>query len=139
MVVKAKTKLHLASTTLNWNFNRHRVNFINVFTCSFYVRRSRKRKKQCYLTVFLALLGFVRVKAARKHVDEILTGTVELRSCRETKRRGFCIPFLFPFCKVCHGFRLTKRDDYFRVNFDHFWINHHFIRQLGQYWKSAWA
>jgi len=22
--------------------------------------------------------------------------------------------------RVCHGFRLTKHDDYFRVNFDHF-------------------
>ena len=22
--------------------------------------------------------------------------------------------------RVCHGFRLTKRDDYFQVNFDHF-------------------
>jgi len=22
--------------------------------------------------------------------------------------------------KVCHGFRFTKRDDYFQVNFDHF-------------------
>ncbi len=25
--------------------------------------------------------------------------------------------------RVCHGFRLLKQDDYFRVNFDHFWIN----------------
>ena len=22
--------------------------------------------------------------------------------------------------RVCHGFRLMKQDDYFRVNFDHF-------------------
>jgi len=22
--------------------------------------------------------------------------------------------------RVCHGFRLTKRDDYFRVDLDHF-------------------
>ena len=43
------------------------------------------------------------------------------------------------FYRVCHGFRLTKRDDYFQVNFDHFWSEHHFLRQLGQYWKSAWA
>ena len=27
--------------------------------------------------------------------------------------------------KVCHGFRLTTRDDYFQVNFDHFWSKHH--------------
>ena len=33
--------------------------------------------------------------------------------------------------KVCHGFRFTTRNDYFRVNFDHFWIE--------QYWKSARA
>jgi len=30
--------------------------------------------------------------------------------------------------KVCHGFRLTKRDDYFWVDFDHFWIEHYFLR-----------
>ena len=40
---------------------------------------------------------------------------------------------------VCHAFRLTKQDDYFWVNFDHFWSEHHFLRQLGQLWKSAWA
>ena len=24
------------------------------------------------------------------------------------------------YYRVCHGFRLTKQDDYFHVNFDHF-------------------
>jgi len=33
--------------------------------------------------------------------------------------------------RVCHGFRLTKRNDYFWVDFDHFWIEHYFWRQLG--------
>ena len=47
------------------------VNFINVFTLSFYIRRSQKWKKLLELTVFLALLGSAQVKAARKHVDEI--------------------------------------------------------------------
>ncbi len=41
--------------------------------------------------------------------------------------------------RVCHEFRLTKRDDYFRVDFYHFWIKHYFWRRLGQYWKLAWA
>ena len=41
--------------------------------------------------------------------------------------------------RVCHRFRLMKQDDYFRVSFDHFWIKHHIIRQLGQYWKLAQA
>ena len=36
------------------------------------------------------------------------------------------------YYRVCHGFRLTKWDDYFLVNFDHFWIERHFLRQLGQ-------
>jgi len=39
----------------------------------------------------------------------------------------------------CHGFRLTKWDDYFWVDFDHFWIKQYFWRQLGQYWKSVRA
>ena len=34
--------------------------------------------------------------------------------------------------RVCHGFRFTKRDDYFRVTFDHFWSKRHFLRQLEQ-------
>ena len=42
------------------------VNFINVFTCSFYVRRSQKYKKLLELIVFFELLGFACIKAARK-------------------------------------------------------------------------
>ena len=41
-------------------------NFINVFTCRFYARRSRKLKKLLELTVLIALLGSESVKAARK-------------------------------------------------------------------------
>jgi len=40
--------------------------------------------------------------------------------------------------RVCHGFRLKKPDNYFRVSFDHFWSNRHLLRQLGQYRKLAW-
>ncbi len=29
-------------------------------------------------------------------------------------------PRFVEYCRVCHGFRLKKRDDYFRVIFDHF-------------------
>jgi len=39
--------------------------------------------------------------------------------------------------RVCHGFRLKKRDDYFSVNFDHFMIEQNFWRQKGQYWRLA--
>ena len=46
---------------------------------------------------------------------------------------------IIQYYRVCHRFRLTKQADYFQVNFDHFWIEHPFIRQLGQYWKSARA
>ena len=49
-----------------YHFSRSRVDFINVFTRSFYVRRSQKRKKLLDLTVFFVLLGSERVKAARK-------------------------------------------------------------------------
>ena len=47
------------------------INFINMFMCSFDARRSHKHKKLLDLTVFFALLGSVRIKAARKHIDEI--------------------------------------------------------------------
>ena len=42
------------------------VNFINVFTSSFYNCRSRKRKKLLEFTVFLRFLGSASLKAARK-------------------------------------------------------------------------
>ena len=41
-------------------------NFINLFTRSFYARRSQNCKKLLELIVFFALLGSTRVKAARK-------------------------------------------------------------------------
>ncbi len=42
------------------------LNFTNIFTLSFYARRSRKRKKTDCLAVFFVLLGFARAKAARR-------------------------------------------------------------------------
>ena len=47
------------------------VNFINVFTQSFYAQRSQKPKKLLELTDFFALLGSVGVKTASEHVVEI--------------------------------------------------------------------
>ncbi len=38
-----------------------------------------------------------------------------------------------------HRFRLTKQDDYFWVDFDHFWIEQYIWRQLRPYWKLAQA
>ncbi len=42
------------------------VSFTNMFTRSFYARRSRKSKKTDDLTVFLMFLGTAHAKAARK-------------------------------------------------------------------------
>jgi len=36
-----------------------------------------------------------------------------------------------------HGFNLTKRDDYFQVNLDPFWIECCFLKQQDQYCKLA--
>ena len=41
------------------------------FTCSFYARKSQKRKKDSQLKQLFAPLGSVGIKAARKHIDEI--------------------------------------------------------------------
>ena len=40
--------------------------------------------------------------------------------------------YIGTFYRVCHGFRLMTQDDYFRVNFDSFWSELHFFRQMGQ-------
>jgi len=69
------------------------LNFTNTFTLSYYARRSRKSKKTDDLTVFFTLLGSVRIKAVRrtlmklspgrikagrKHVDEIDNNSLSL-------------------------------------------------------------
>ena len=51
-----------------------RVNFINLFTRSFYVRRSQKCKKLLELTVFFALLESECVKAAHKMLVKLTIG-----------------------------------------------------------------
>jgi len=42
-------------------------------------------------------------------------------------------------CRVCHRLRLIKKDDYFLVNFNHFWIECPFLRHPWQKWKLAGA
>jgi len=46
---------------------------------------------------------------------------------------------IYLFYRVCHGLRVTKWNDYFRANFDHFWIKHCFLRKLRQKWKLIQA
>ena len=50
------------------------VNFINVFTRSFYARRSQKRKKLLHLTIFFALLGSGWIKVAHKKLMKLTQG-----------------------------------------------------------------
>ena len=70
------------------------VNFINMFTCSFYARRSQKRKKLLDMTVFFALLGSAHVNAASKMLMKLtpvrddecewrVTGVAGLARCPE--------------------------------------------------------
>jgi len=40
---------------------------------------------------------------------------------------------------VCRKFKLTMKYDYFWVDFEHFWIEQYFWRQLGKHWKWARA
>jgi len=52
-------------------FKKPGVNFINMFTHSFYSSRSQKHKKTVNSSVFFALLGSAHVKALYKRVGEI--------------------------------------------------------------------
>jgi len=56
-----------------------------------------------------------------------LFGKFRMQRVEENNKFHPCLPH-----RVFHGFRLTKQDDYFWVKFDHFWIEHWFLRQLGQ-------
>jgi hypothetical protein len=48
-----------------------------------------------------------------------------------TKQREFFNIFSILY-RVCHRFRLTKRDDYFQVTFDHLWSKQNFLRLLAR-------
>ena len=74
------------------------VNFIKMFTCSFYTHRSGKRKKLHDLAVFFALLGFARGKAAHKMMVKLTPGFDES-------------------CATTYTFRLVLYFWPFRVNF----------------------
>ena len=50
------------------------VNFINVFTCSFYMCRSQKCKKLLDLNVLFVLFGSLHIKAARKILLKLTPG-----------------------------------------------------------------
>ena len=54
------------------------------------------------------------------------------KNVNASKILHFLIKLIFDLYRVCPRFRLTKRDDYFWVNFDHCWSEYHFLRQLGQ-------
>ena len=55
-------------------------NFINVFTHSYYESRSQKSKKLLNLTVYVALLGSTRVKAACKMIVKLTPGPLQCPS-----------------------------------------------------------
>ena len=64
----------------------------NMFTCSFYARRSQNRKKQLELTVFFALLGSSSVKAASKMLVKLTPGVGEVRPAGEIRPDEPLIP-----------------------------------------------
>jgi hypothetical protein len=57
------------------------LNFTNIFTLSFYSRRSRKRKKTDDFTAYFTLLGYARVKAAHN----MLVKSTPERNCQQAK------------------------------------------------------
>ena len=73
----SKNDKNLANPIFPPFFSSTGVNFINMFTCSFYARRSRKHKKLLYLTVLFALLESMCIKAPCKMLVK-LTPSEEL-------------------------------------------------------------
>jgi len=86
---------------------------------------------------------FICVEANKKrrniHCRKILSNKSEILILINLSFNGSWDDFerIFHFYRVCHGLRLMKQEDYFWVNFDHFWIEHYFWRLLGQYWKLS--
>ena len=58
-----------------------------------------------------------------KRVEE--TGYTEMQFVSEQNRYTMT-PVIYRSYRAFHGFTLTNRDDYFRVNFDHFYSEHRF-------------
>ncbi len=52
------------------------VNFTNIFTLSFYARRSQKHKKTDDLTVFFTLLGPASIKAIHRTLMKLSPGPI---------------------------------------------------------------
>jgi len=76
-------------------------------------------RKSFFYLHFGLVIFFVR-KMRTYNVDEIDTWKVE-PFLKTTKQSDASVIY-----RVCHGFRLITPDDYFQVNFDHFYIEHHF-------------
>ena len=81
------------------------VNFINLFTCSFYACRSRKHKKLLDLTVFFALLGSSSVKAALKMLVKL---TPLLTHTHHTTTDKGPLSLLFFLYILCSMYRKAK-------------------------------
>ena len=77
------------------------VNFTNVFTRSFYARRSRKRKQLLDLTVVFALLGSECVKAAHKMM-------VKLTPTCHIQRKITSLPFSLSLSLFCSSFSVLN-------------------------------
>ena len=112
------------------------VNFIKVFTLSFYARRSQKCKKLLNLCVFFSLLRSWHVKAACKHIYEIDTWSlpgicsrikpnycsiklvqISDKHCRIAERHFLSKPLFRVYCsnekKVIKSCQVVKRLFYF--------------------------
>ena len=71
MLNKSNQNTHNIKDRVFYTFAQLGVIFINLFTRRFYGHRSQNRKKAACPDFFLALLGSVHVKAARKNDCEI--------------------------------------------------------------------
>ncbi len=75
--------------------------------------------------------GVRETERGKERENERGRGREEEREREEVRKRSPTVSFRDLDCRC--------QDNYFQVNFDHFWRELHFFRQLGQYQKLAWA
>lgn len=98
----------------------------------------QKIKLFCYY--FLTFLGNENAWAFHNFVARGVLSWSQWQWCCSCRRPDFsslstmlsASSRLAKLFHLCQSFRLANRDDYFRVSYDHFRKEHHFLRQLGQ-------
>ncbi len=140
-ILSANLLIHIGKIGQKCSF-QIKIGFLNLQiqnygTC--FPRITRETCSRSLKTTFFLHFPIFNVKLVwLPHLEKLIDNKITQLDCKKTEKFVISKEFFYRICySLCHGFRLTKQDNYFWVDFDHFWIEQYFWSQLGQYWKLA--